>query len=193
MKGLIFQGKLENPGGTFLVFKNGIGILKTKVKENPTIKKHINFNTMWVQDAVPIKTILKLQLRWLFRGPAPARFQPGETFPRKKASSSLQPCQPIQQSLFHAQNFLWFAPVWREGTFWPLPQHKVTHQLQWWGKPLMSLLPTYEIIQPQSAGVAPRRKVTNCTTAETPLVGKFGLLGELVVGGRNNYESRLAA
>lgn len=30
-------------------------------------------------------------------------------------------------------------------------------------------------------GMAPRRKVTNCTTAETPLVGKFMLLGELVV------------
>lgn len=44
MKGLIFQGELENPEGNFSVFKNGLGILKTKVKENPTIKKHIDFN-----------------------------------------------------------------------------------------------------------------------------------------------------
>lgn len=39
MKGLIFHGELENPGGNFLVFKNGPGILKTKVKEKPAIKK----------------------------------------------------------------------------------------------------------------------------------------------------------
>lgn len=46
MKGLLLQGELENPGGNFFVFKNGPSILKTKVKEKPTIKKQINFNMM---------------------------------------------------------------------------------------------------------------------------------------------------
>lgn len=78
----------------------------SKQKWKKTQEKHINFNInfmMWLQKAVCIITIIKLQLRWLFRGPAPVRLQPGETFPRNKACSSLQPCQPIQQFLSHTK------------------------------------------------------------------------------------------
>lgn len=190
MKGLLLQGELENPGGNFFVFKNGPGILKTKVKQKPTIKKQINFNMMWLQKAVSIITILKLQLRWLFRGPVPARLQPGETFPRKKACSSLQPCQSIQQSLFHTQNFLCFAPVWREGTFWPLPQHKVTHQLEWWGKPLMPLLPTQKIIKPSASRYGPKEegnKQYHCWNSSGGEVYAAGWTG----GRKTNFKSRL--
>lgn len=186
MKGLTFQGELENPKGNFLVFINGPGILKTKAKEKPAIKKHINLNMIWLQKVLSIITIIKLQLRWLFRGPAPARLQPGETFPRNKACSSLQLCQPIQQSLFHTHNFLWFAPVWRGRHILTSPTAQSHPSAGGMRKATNAFAAHTRNHQASpvhhSAGVAPRRKVTNCTTAETPLVGKFMLLGELVVG-----------
>lgn len=45
MKGLQFQGELENPGGEiFCFFKTSPGILKMKEKGKPTIKCPITFN-----------------------------------------------------------------------------------------------------------------------------------------------------
>lgn len=84
--------------GEFLFFQNGAGILKTKEKGKPTVKSPINFNMRWLEDAISVITMLKLQLGWLFRGPALAKLQPGETFPRSKPCSSLQPWQSVQQS-----------------------------------------------------------------------------------------------
>lgn len=99
MKGLQFQGELENPGGIFGVFLKKMVLALSKEKGKPTVKSHIHFNRRWLEDVVSLITTLKLWLRWLLRGPVPLRMQPGETFPSSKACSSL----------FMQKNFLCLA------------------------------------------------------------------------------------
>lgn len=134
------------------------------------------------QEAVSIITLIKLQLRWLFRGPAPARLEPGEIFPRNKASALPAHAAefisytklPVVCSCLKGRHILTSptaqshpsAGGMRKATN-AFAAHTRNHQAS----------PVH-----YSAAVAPRRKVTNCTTAESPLVGKFMLLGELVVG-----------
>lgn len=178
MKGLIFQGELENPGGIFFVFKNGPGILKTKVKEKPF--KITLISTWCATGGCVHHNYTKLQLRWLFRDTWEGTARRNLSQEQGLLQHPSLPAHPVY--LIHKISSVLLLS---EGKAHFDLSHSTKSPISWGDEESHRRLccPHTKSSSPvhHGGGTAPRRKERNCSTAETPLVGKFMLLGELVV------------
>lgn len=95
-----FRGSWKTQGGIFCFLKMALAFSKQKWKKTQPLKSTlISTRCDYRSHSFAfIKTILKLQLRWLFRGPV--RLQPGEIFPGRRFPPAFSLASPSSRVYF---------------------------------------------------------------------------------------------